>query len=154
VRRGISERRDDLSTHSSRSFSFGVNGLLSRVKVIRKNLRQSKGSTELSSTQLNELEQLRRENNLLREAVNKLEIENDKLHQDFANRIVIETFEGEGKLRKARQEASVVDAEISVDDLVFYDDPSTQWCDELEEGACPVEPTISFSEALRDRAYW
>lgn len=30
----------------------------------------------------------------------------------------------------------------------------SQWCDELEEDACPGEPTISFGEALRDRAYW
>jgi cation transporter-like permease len=31
------------------------------------------------------------------------------------------------------------------------------WCDELDtdgDMTCPVEPTISFGEALRDRAYW
>jgi Mg/Co/Ni transporter MgtE len=31
---------------------------------------------------------------------------------------------------------------------------ASQWCDELEDDACPLEPTISFGEALRDRAYW
>jgi hypothetical protein len=28
------------------------------------------------------------------------------------------------------------------------------WCDVLDDGQCPVEPTISFGEALRDRAFW
>jgi hypothetical protein len=29
------------------------------------------------------------------------------------------------------------------------------WCDDvLDDGTCPIEPTISFGEALRDRAYW
>ena len=28
------------------------------------------------------------------------------------------------------------------------------WCDELDHGGCPVEPTISFQEALQDRPYW
>lgn len=107
--------------------------------------------------QQDELERLRRENMLLRETVTKLEVENEKLHQDFASRIVIETFEGEGKLRKAREEVSVDDLEtpftLMSEEQMLYDDPA-QWCDELEEGACPVEPTISFREALRDRAYW
>jgi hypothetical protein len=111
--------------------------------------------------QRDELERLRRENILLRETVIKLEAENEKLQQDFANRIVIETFEGEGKIRKAREEAleeedgDDEDASFMLmsEEQMLYDDPA-QWCDELEDGACPVEPAISFGEALRDRAYW
>jgi hypothetical protein len=28
------------------------------------------------------------------------------------------------------------------------------WCDTLDDGTCPIEPSISFVEALKDRAYW
>jgi Divalent cation transporter len=120
----------------------------------------SSKAPKLPPNQRDELERLRRENILLRETLFKLEAENEKLQQDFANRIVIETFEGEGKIRKAREEA-IEDDEDDMDasfmlmseEQMMYDDPA-QWCDELEDGACPVEPTISFGEALRDRAYW
>eukprot|EP00529_Nitzschia_sp_RCC80_P024180 CAMPEP_0113440336 /NCGR_PEP_ID=MMETSP0014_2-20120614/505_1 /TAXON_ID=2857 /ORGANISM="Nitzschia sp." /LENGTH=455 /DNA_ID=CAMNT_0000331127 /DNA_START=193 /DNA_END=1560 /DNA_ORIENTATION=- /assembly_acc=CAM_ASM_000159 len=34
-------------------------------------------------------------------------------------------------------------------------DNNELWCDDvLEDGSCPLEPAISFGEALRDRAYW
>ena len=34
-------------------------------------------------------------------------------------------------------------------------DSNELWCDDvLEDGTCPLEPAISFGEALRDRAYW
>jgi hypothetical protein len=37
-------------------------------------------------------------------------------------------------------------------------DPSSDasmWCDELDDNdTCPVEPMVSFVEALRDRAVW
>lgn len=38
--------------------------------------------------------------------------------------------------------------------LVTDEDPASLWCDELDGDSCPVEPTISFGAALRDRAYW
>ena len=90
-----------------------------------------------NSEDLNELERLRRENELLKQAVEELEGENERLHRN--SRIVLESFEGEGKLRG--------------DDIDIYND-SSLWCDELEDGACPLEPTVSFGQALRDRAYW
>mmetsp|Transcript_4491 Transcript_4491/g.11282 ORF Transcript_4491/g.11282 Transcript_4491/m.11282 type:complete len:501 (-) Transcript_4491:1493-2995(-) len=34
-------------------------------------------------------------------------------------------------------------------------DNNELWCDDvLEDGSCPLEPAVSFGEALRDRAYW
>ena len=27
-------------------------------------------------------------------------------------------------------------------------------CEEFDENACPIEPDISFKDALKDRAYW
>jgi hypothetical protein len=80
---------------------------------------------------------LQKENEQLRESLRQMEIENSRLLHDAPSRIILETFEGERKIRRAES----------------IDDPS-MWCDELEDDACPVEPMISFSEALRDRAYW
>jgi hypothetical protein len=80
-----------------------------------------------------ELQRLQDENEQLRESLYKAEIENDRLQHEVSNGLILETFEGESKL-------NMEDAAL--------------WCDELEEDACPVEPTISFNEALRDRAYW
>jgi hypothetical protein len=93
-----------------------------------------------------EFERLQKENEQLRESLQQMEIENGRLLHDAAqpSRIILETFEGERKIRRAE---SMFDGEMSMDD-------SSMWCDELEEDTCPVEPMISFSEALRDRAYW
>lgn len=70
--------------------------------------------------------------------VRDLEQENSRLKQELSTRIVIESFEGER--------------------LAFpggLDSNQEQWCDELDEdGACPVEPGISFGAALKDRSTW
>jgi hypothetical protein len=87
---------------------------------------------------------LQKENEQLRESLRKMEIENSRLLHDAPSRIILETFEGERKIRRAE---SMMDGETAMDD-------SFMWCDELEDDACPVEPMISFGEALRDRAYW
>lgn len=73
-----------------------------------------------------ELIRLQKENEQLRESLQQMEIENGRL-LNAPSRIIMETFEREG---------------------------SSEWCDELEDGTCPIEPTISFGEALRDRGYW
>jgi hypothetical protein len=106
-------------------------------------------STTASTTNaevLSIFERLQKENEQLRESLQQMEIENDRLLHDAAqpSRIILETFEGERKIRRAE---SMLDGEMAMDD-------SSMWCDELEEDTCPVEPSISFSEALRDRAYW
>ena len=80
---------------------------------------------------------LQEENGLLRDAIRNLKEENAKLKQR-ANNIVLESFEGEGRM---------------IGDE-FAGGEEALWCDELEDGSCPLEPTISFGEALRDRAYW
>jgi len=128
----------------------GFSALLSRVKQSK---IRSSASSEVS---LAEADRLRRENALLREAVKQLEAENEKLHS--ANRIVLETFEGEGKIRKASEtggpNGDKSPVTLTGEEMLFEADDTSLWCDELEEGACPVEPTVSFGEALRDRAYW
>jgi len=93
------------------------------------------------------------ENDMLRNSIRILEEENERLktfveeqHQkEFEGaavekvttnqRIVLETFEGEGLF------------EVEEDD-------SELWCDVLDGEECPIEPRTSFGDALRDRAYW
>ncbi|GKZ00007.1 hypothetical protein MPSEU_000954100 [Mayamaea pseudoterrestris] len=101
---------------------------------------------------LNEIERLRRENDQLKQSLEHVQVENERLHR--TSRIVLENFEGEGKLREVKEKyknGTAVD--MLGEDVDIYNDPSL-WCDELEDGACPLEPSVSFGEALRDRAYW
>ena len=75
------------------------------------------------------------ENQRLRAKIKMLQEANTALEQIDSpvsgKKIIIETFEGENKMED-------------------------KWCDEveLEDGCCPIEPNVSFREALRDRAYW
>lgn len=90
------------------------------------------------------------ENKLLKQKVKDLEEENEMLHHIAANRIVLENFEGEGKIKQYIMEQKIESTSNEHLDVTV----ASQWCDELEDGTCPVEPTVSFAEALRDRAVW
>jgi hypothetical protein len=99
-----------------------------------------------------EIEALQKENQLLKQSLQQLELENDRLHK--SSRIVLENFEGEGKLRQVKEKyKDGSELNLPGEDPDIYNDPSL-WCDELEDDACPLEPTVSFGQALRDRAYW
>mgnify|MGYP005846563033 CR=1 FL=1 len=122
------------------------------------------------------LEEMETENKLLRETIRQLEIENDRLHSQ--QRVVLESFEGDTfffrSAEKEKQQQreynfdgegvgdqmmmdwgiTLTEAEMSGDFKSIEDEEAAQWCDEVEDEACPVEPSISFGEALRDRAYW
>jgi hypothetical protein len=108
------------------------------------------------------------ENSRLRESIRVLEEENERLkkyveqqHQHELEaaaekktttnkRIVLETFEGEGlfdSVDSSSQSSYAMAKEGDGDD-------DELWCDVLDGDECPVEPSISFGEALRDRAYW
>lgn len=116
------------------------------------------------------VDELETENKLLRETIRQLEHENERLSSQ--QKVVLETFEGEGRLRPPANDMLVdrttgADAPthdygvtLSADELTG-DIPVTQdgidgalWCDDLDEDSCPVEPSVSFGSALRDRAYW
>mmetsp|Transcript_25514 Transcript_25514/g.62684 ORF Transcript_25514/g.62684 Transcript_25514/m.62684 type:complete len:345 (-) Transcript_25514:286-1320(-) len=108
---------------------------------------------ELSSSSKAEgdLDVLRSENSVLRETIRQLEEENQNLKQ--RNKIVLENFEGESLFRDRDSSMSMSSSDgitLSGDEIA----QDEQWCDELEDDQCPVEPDISFKEALRDRAYW
>lgn len=115
------------------------------------------------------VDKLETENKLLRETIRQLEHENERLTSQ--QRVVLETFEGEGRLRSANGDI-IVDSttgeapthdygvtlsadELTGDIAVTQDDiDGALWCDDLDEDSCPVEPSVSFGSALRDRAYW
>jgi len=195
---------DDNPSSSHHDSSSSASSWLSRIRRLRRRKKQTTGSSAggggsakaaaavATTISLEDAVRLKKENAALREAVQQLEVENERLHQEVNSRIVLETFEGEGKLRRAAEERErtlsisagggglngTVVSSVAVaapptttpfgfgsgemsqsmtltgEEMLCDDDDESLWCDVLEEGACPVEPTVSFGEALRDRAYW
>jgi hypothetical protein len=94
-------------------------------------------------------------NQELRQKVELLEEEVRYLRTKVSTRIVLESFEGENRqaARRAHDNDDMVDGATDSSSMTFPDD-SAMWCDELEGDSCPLEPMISFGEALRDRALW
>lgn len=160
-------------------------GIRSRVSNLWSGIFHSNvnGESKLGGTSLPSppaadeiVDELETENKLLRETIRQLELENDRLASQ--QKLVLESFEGEGKLRaqqaagsdlimepgapKSKREREEIDMlnygitltgeELTGD--VKFEDEAGLWCDDLDEDSCPVEPTISFGSALRDRAYW
>lgn len=126
-----------------------------------------------------DLKLLRTENSLLRDTIRELQEENQRLQQRTAGKIVLETFEGERYFRGDAMEGINSNNEFGSNVAMGVSNGSTSvgasggitmseqeqqlsssiddglWCDDvLEDGTCPLEPNISFGEALRDRAYW
>lgn len=126
------------------------------------------------------VDELELENQLLRQTIRQLELENDRLSSQ--QRVVLENFEGEGRLARKQQLGDIfngyypANGELVEEDMMNFgitltgdeltgdvattagmtDEEAALWCDALETGddSCPLEPTISFGAALRDRAYW
>eukprot|EP00816_Leptocylindrus_hargravesii_P011254 CAMPEP_0196824028 /NCGR_PEP_ID=MMETSP1362-20130617/90115_1 /TAXON_ID=163516 /ORGANISM="Leptocylindrus danicus, Strain CCMP1856" /LENGTH=288 /DNA_ID=CAMNT_0042204139 /DNA_START=107 /DNA_END=973 /DNA_ORIENTATION=+ len=86
---------------------------------------------EPQTTEVDNVDDLVKENMRLKQKIKMLQDANNALESHEKQQIVIETFEGEGKMEE-------------------------KWCDnvELDDGSCPIEPNVSFRDALRDRAYW
>lgn len=132
---------------------------------------ETAASNTLTAVDDDRTARLQRENKLLKEKLKDLEEENQMLHYEVAHRIVLETFEGEGKMRRfAELQQHQYDADTRSDsspsltwtgeDIMseseqrLKTDPSI-WCDQLDDDEyCPLEPMVSFREALRDRAIW
>jgi hypothetical protein len=101
---------------------------------------------------------LKEENAILREINRQLEIDNERL-RNRAGKIVIENFEGEGRIASDWFGADTTANKLDEPDGVTMTAEQMEqlWCDELDadgDMTCPLEPTISFGEALRDRALW
>ena len=109
-------------------------------------------TTTSTTTMQSQMEALQKENQELRAKMQTLQQENEQLQAKAKKaakqqRIVLENFEGEfsGK-------ANVTDGMA----LALLDgDDMEEWCAaQANPNACPIEPTVSFGEALRDRAVW
>jgi hypothetical protein len=118
-----------------------------------------------------EYNMVKEENKQLRETIRKLEVENERLHRQMTSNIVIETFEGEGKRKAVTKEPAwyekngdaaslagmppAVREEVGITMTEAEMEAPSLWCDEpLEDGTCPIEPDISFLDAMKDRALW
>jgi len=161
---------DDGASTAKSGGSGGMTALLSRFRS--RSDDGSNGAVAVAVADMLDEEtvnRLQRENERLKDRLHALEEENQMLHYEVASRVVLETFEGEGKMRKFAELQKQREAEEAMTDdsltwtgeelMSEYDMQQQQdagmWCDELtEDDACPVEPFVSFSEALRDRAYW
>ena len=113
------------------------------------------------------------ENDRLRDSVRQLEEENERLktfveqqHQKELEmaaaaarktttnkQIILETFEGEHLFDSVGGDASS-QSSFAISGEEGADDDDEMWCDVLDGDECPLEPAVSFGEALRDRAYW
>ena len=144
-------RRRDIRAHSNSADSFPEkNGVKAGSKLDHTTLHPTSVPLVLSD----EVARLQEENQRLREALTRVEMENSRLHHEFDNRIVLEVFEGEGK-QKQLSEAEECSLTLTGEEMLG--DKSavrSNTADTLEQGACPIEPDVSFGEALRDRAYW
>jgi Mg/Co/Ni transporter MgtE len=102
------------------------------------------------------IQSLQQENKALQVQVQELQDMNQRLQaetkvaQRNAHKIVLalENFEGEFSGR-----AEIID-EMAVALLDGDEEAMEEYCQELQDDACPVDPTVSFREALRDRAVW
>jgi len=91
---------------------------------------------------------LKQQNELLEKKVLQLERDNQNLQETCScYQVVIENFEGEGREDSWYKPKPVeTENEWSVE-------PSAS-LQEVGADTCPLEPSISFIDALRDRAYW
>lgn len=94
---------------------------------------------------------LQRENQFLRDTIREMESSNQAA--EGQRRIVIEKFEGEGRRSPTDEpwwngdDAGAAVADLGEMALEECEDPD-------DDGTCPLEPDVSFKDALRDRAYW
>lgn len=103
---------------------------------------------------LTKISRLEQENYNLKQTIMELERENEALEKSHKRqRIIIEKFEGEDdndwwdeEMQLSTQNRSAADSLSSNS----FDDT----CVEFDDGACPIEPDVSFTDALQDRAYW
>jgi len=103
---------------------------------------------------------LQQENQILRLAIKELENENQALESQRRIPVVIETFEGEGNTIQNPwwngNGVDSVDGEVlAVGTMAATMVTGIEECDDRsDDGTCPLEPDVSFKDALRDRAYW
>lgn len=105
----------------------------------------------VTNTIESEYNTLQRENELLRKQVKELELEKEDLEETCScYQIVIENFEGEGQGATNEWYKDSTSNSDTGDEIGL----SGAENEKFSGGVCPIEPSVSFVDALRDRAYW
>mmetsp|Transcript_42679 Transcript_42679/g.77955 ORF Transcript_42679/g.77955 Transcript_42679/m.77955 type:complete len:286 (+) Transcript_42679:146-1003(+) len=145
-------RSSPLSISQLGSF-FSVRNTSIHHPIKRQRRRRGRGQISLSSSSSSsasptseELTTLKQENQLLQERLELLQIQNDQLLLEkatvpYEQRLILEDFEGEGIL--------TLD-----DDVCEFDDQSNTWMSGGGLGECPIEPNLTFLDAMKSRANW
>ena len=150
---------------------------LSRMLSIRRQQFTPSSSSQIilqqqSQASSSSTSSLETENSSLRDMIKQLEEENENLkkiqHQQQEipekqsttrrnnssnnnnKKIILETFEGE-HMFDSLPDNNTNNMMMNMDG---DNDDDELWCDSLDGDTCPLEPTLSFGEALRDRAVW
>ena len=167
-----------ICTKSTRStFTLTSSSSLSRMLSIRRQQFTPSSSSQIilqqqSQASSSSTSSLETENSSLRDMIKQLEEENENLKkiqhqqqeiqekQSTARRnnnnnnnnkkIILETFEGEHMFDSLPNN----NTNNMMMDMDGDNDDDELWCDSLDGDTCPLEPTLSFGEALRDRAVW
>lgn len=96
-----------------------------------------------------QLQRAQRQNELLKEQETSTDTTSQRITHDpipyEQQRIILEDFEGE--LTTASQVAVE-------DEICEYDEDQNKWIPGNGIGECPIEPNVSFINALKSRAYW
>lgn len=96
-----------------------------------------------------QLERVQRQNELLKQQQTSTDATSQRVVHDpiphEQQRIILENFEGEPT------PASQIAVE---DEICEYDEDQNKWIPGNGIGECPVEPNVSFIDALKSRAYW
>jgi len=153
---------------------------ISNSKSMATKTPPSSSSLETENSFLrNSILQLKEENENLKKYQKEMLQEQKRMktrNNNNSNKIILESFEGEhlfdsspssfrrnnnknseegeGKEKNYFDDTSLLSSSTSSDILIEMEGDDELWCDSLDGDQCPLEPTISFGEALRDRAYW
>jgi hypothetical protein len=154
---------DGTSNQKSKQTPNAVQLLVGRPNGIRRKAARSISNLMASlprnsigdegDSAMTKISTLEQENHILRQSIKELERENDALEKSHRRqRIILENFEGEDETDWWDEELQESSQNRSYDDSSFV--PEDDTCIEFEDGACPIEPDVSFADALQDRAYW
>ena len=165
------------STRSTFTLTSSSSSSLSRMLSIRRQQFTPSSSSQIilqqqSQASSSSTSSLETENSSLRDMIKQLEEENENLkeiqHQQQEiqekqsttrrnnssnnnnKKIILETFEGEHMFDSLPNN----NTNNMMMDMDGDNDDDELWCDSLDGDTCPLEPTLSFGEALRDRAVW
>ena len=124
-------------------------------------------SSSSSSSENVKISILEQENEILRQTIAQLEKDNQRLETSHASqKIVIEQFEGEGlpmvdvysetvdRSWWGNEEQNITSSLLANDEeaIAIQNNMEDSYEKKYPDGACPLEPIISFKDALRDRA--